>query len=270
MNVKLFFFPLAIIIALAMGMFFIQPEFVKIQQNRNDSAKKEAEFATIDQKVQNAQLLATDLDNHKSGEDLVMRYLPEARYDDRIVDAINFLVSQTGLSLVSIKINPITDIVRDTASETASVSNGLLVAGNSDTGIALPVSLVSKPKNIAVTTSVIGSYENIRNLAGLLTHMDRFQNFMSLDISKLPVERKTEAEMNNANSVATPSILTATLTMNFAYIPKIKVQGTTDIPVLNQVQFDFSSVDKLRQFTSAGTIPSMEVGSAGASNPFLR
>ncbi|MDD5084246.1 MAG: hypothetical protein PHT88_04970 [Candidatus Moranbacteria bacterium] len=269
MNVKILFFPLSVTIALAMSVFYIKPEFDTAMTNRGALAEKESLASDIEQKIQNVHELESNLDTNGESETAVDRYLPNTRDDDRIVDSINFLASQAGLALTSLKIERAIEPQADLSSvpEEAASGSAALFASNPDISAVRQAPVVAAtPKVLVVSMAAIGSYESIRDAVGKISHMDRFQNFAVVSID-LPTAAAQATDGEGA--AASSDTLNATMSIRFTYLPKVNAKGNFNSPILAESAFDFGAVQKLKQYTST-TVPSIEVGTAGVSNPFLR
>jgi Tfp pilus assembly protein PilO len=265
MNVKLLLFPLSITIAIAVLIFYAKPELDIALSNRAAMAEKAAFAQTIDAKIQNVQTLDASLNTNKESVDTVMHYFPNTRDDERIVDGVNFSAAQSGLALTSVKLEKVADptIAATPVAKDALGAGPTIFTGNADINTLNQKPFVpAVPKSVSAVITASGSYENIRDTVGRISHMDRFQNFTVVSINR-------SITPQSANSKVPAGALDAVLTANFTYLPKAKAQGNFNNPALNQQKYDFSIVAKLKQYISA-PIPSIEVGAAGVSNPFLR
>lgn len=266
MNVKTLFFPLSVTVAFFVAILFVQPEIKTVMADRSMLVEKRNLVMSIDRKARNAQALENDLNAHKENEDAVLHYLPNTRDDDRVVDAVNFLSSQSGLALSSVKIEKSAESVRaEDANASASSSSVILSSGNGASEGASLIPAAVAPKELLVTAKAVGSYESIRDVIGKLSHMDRFQDFTSVVVTHaVPSAQSADGQPNN-----TSNELSVSLKMKFSYLPKAGMKGSFNLPILDRSQFDFGTADRLKQYTSA-PVPSMEAGAAGTNNPFLR
>ncbi len=271
MNVKLLFFPLSITIAIAVFVFYVKPEVDVVMTNRSTLVEKGDFSTSIKQKIQNIGSLESDLNANKENESLVMRYLPSMRDDDRVVDGINFLASQSGLLLTSVKIEKVATETQAAASAGPEVGlasgSGIvpLVGGGVDIAAVKSEAIVpSVPKLMKVSVTMVGTYESIRDVATKISHTDHFQNF-----SMLSIERSSSTADASSDQPSNPNILNASMSVNYAYLPQTKAKGNYNRPILDQTAFDYGSVQRLKQYMSA-PVPNMEIGASGTSNPFLR
>lgn len=265
MNVKLLLFPLSITIAIAVLIFYAKPELDIALSNRASMAEK-ADFAQkIDTKIQNVQTLDASLNANKDNVDTVMHYFPNTRDDERIVDGVNFSAAQSGLVLTSVKLDKVADptVAATPVAKEALGAGPTIFTSNADIAIINQTPVVpAVPKSVSVVVLATGSYESIRDTVGRISHMDRFQNFSIVSINRSMAQQI-------AGSKTPAGALETSLTINFTYLPKAKAKGNFNNPILDQSKYDFATVTKLKQYISA-PIPSIEVGAAGVSNPFLR
>lgn len=261
MNVKILFFPLSITIALFVSIFYVKPDIEIALANRAVLVQKQALSEEINQKIRNAKDLEESLDANKANEDAVLHYLPDSRDDDRIVDSVNFLATQSGLLLDSVKINKASAEQETAPVEEISAGSSVILASGANSSASAQSAAVPPviPKVLGVTVSAKGSYEGIRDTVVKLSHMDRFQDFSSVEIAK----------GNSGDGENSDSALDATLVMNFSYLSKTKSRDNLNLPILNQRKFDFGTVQKLQQYISS-PVPSIESGATGKANPFLR
>lgn len=269
MNVKMLFFPLSITVALAVFVFYVKPEIDTTMGDRSALAVKESFATDVTKKIQNVQALESSLDTNKESEDAVLHYFPATRDDDRIVDGINFLVAQAGLSLASVKIEKVANLRESDVVVDAPVGSNVIFATASDIAAVTAAPIVPiVPSVLSAKVVAIGSYEGIRDAVAKLSHMDRFQDFASVDIARVVAD----SEQSSTDQPVTPSnTLSATFEMNFTYLPKVNVKGNFNRPILSQATFSssFDVIQKLKQYTST-SVPSIEIGTTGAVNPFLR
>jgi hypothetical protein len=265
MSVKILFFPLSIIIAFALSVFYIQPEFDSMMIKRIALQDKQTLAESMGQKIQNMHSLESNLNANKDSETAVLRYLPNTRDDERIVDGINFLAMQSGLLPISIKIDKAKEV--EVVAETPATDQKNPFAADSTNGVDAGLisnapALIITPKILEVSLTAIGSYESIRDTVGKIAHSDRFQNFTLVGVNRSVATAQLAEKQDNTT-------LNASLKMSFLYFPKAKAAGNYNHTALNQKSFDFGIAQKLKQYTSS-PIPSIEVGAAGIANPFLR
>lgn len=263
MKVKILFFPLAIAITLMVAIFYIQPEIQSAMGARASVMEKETRLSDIEQKVRNVGLLGSDIDGNKESENLVLKYLPVVQDDDRVVDALNFLSAQSGLSLSSVKMEKVAETaVKTEAAETTS-KNALFATGDGAAAVK-PAAIVAMPKTVKVTAEMTGSYESIRDVVGKISKMDRFQNFAIVKVGR------AASVAGSQGQEATPTdTLKASLEIHFLYLSKVRTTGNLDLPIFSQSKIDLKAAQSLRQYVSS-PVPSMEMGAIGKGNPFSR
>jgi hypothetical protein len=270
MNVKVLLFPLSVTVSVALGIWYIKPEIDTIMRSRSVLDEKLALADMVDQKVENAHRLASDLETHQTDVAALEHYYPFERDDDRVVDAVNFLSEQSGLALVSVKIDKSADVsaISVTEDEASSASADVLFGdGNTNESTAperrTPV-INARPKSLDVSVSAVGSYENVRDTVAKLSHMDRFGDIVAVEVTK-------EAATSSGGALASidTNLLSLSLKLKVSLLPKVTTKDNVFLPLLDHDRFAFDFSDTLRAHISS-PIPTMTPGLAGVSNPFIR
>ncbi|MFZ1735471.1 MAG: hypothetical protein WAU31_00885, partial [Candidatus Moraniibacteriota bacterium] len=101
MKVKLLLFPLSIVIALAVGVFWIQPGISSALMLRTKDGQAQARLDQMDQVIANIDTLDSSLTKNDGDRQFVETYLPKMGSDDVIIDEVNFLAGESGILLVS-------------------------------------------------------------------------------------------------------------------------------------------------------------------------
>lgn len=267
MNVKMLFFPLSVMVTLFVSVLYIKPEIETAMSNYAVVSEKKLMVTDIDQKIENVHALESSLDANKEDEQAILRYLPSEQHEEYVLDGVNFLAMQSGLAVASIDIEKqaLPDTGAALAAGEANADSSVILAPNTDGSVLTQVAAAPVLKTFDVTLDVAGSYENIRDAIEKLSHMDRFQSFSSVSIS----HAGDTGQSSGDGASDSANILSASFSIQFSYMPKVSVKGNVNSPLLSQKEFDFGVVQKLKQYTSA-TVPSIDAGTTGRSNPFLR
>ena len=196
MKVKLLLFPLSIIIALSMGIFWIQPEIAGILSARTRNADARERLDQISTIVSNIDALDQGLDERHMDESFVKNYLPEQENDDRILDQTNFLAGGAESLLVSTGMDRATSAqvaALAAAAKAAKDSSELKQANPSKTFINgnTAASLVAVPSNpgdrvraVDLSLLTFGHYENIKELVERIYRSNSFQRFIKVKVSR--------------------------------------------------------------------------------------
>lgn len=277
MKVKLLLFPLSIVIALAVGVFWIQPEISSVLALRTQDAEVVARLVQMDQVIANIDTLDRSLAENDGDRQFVEIYLPKVGSDDSIIDEVNFLAGESGILLVSTGLKPVSsDIAKAAALQVQAESERAEVASNSpgsllNTGSVASPELVftkSSPdarlRSIEVSVSALGKYDQIKSFADRLYHANHFQKFVSLDITQKP-----QGQLGSESASTAPDVLSADMILQFGVLPATVVSSGVLLDTFRSPAFKVSVVQDLRARVT-NELPQLDAVPAERPNPFLR
>lgn len=277
MKVKLLLFPLSIVIALAVGVFWIQPEISSALALRTQDADAMARLAQMDQVIANIDALDRNLAENDGDRQFVEMYLPKTGSDDSIIDEVNFLAGESGILLVSTGLKSVSsDIAKAAALQVQAESERAEVASNSpgsllNTGSVASPELVftkSSPdarlRSIEVSVSALGKYDQIKSFADRLYHANHFQKFVSLDITQKP-----QGQLGSESASTAPDVLSADMILQFGVLPATVVSSGVLLDTFQSPAFKVSVVQDLRARVT-NELPQLNAVPAERPNPFLR
>ena len=269
MKVKILFFPVAVFVALVVGIWHIQPEIANVLELRRTLAAKEQTLQDIQQKARNVTLLASSLDAknsiaadpRQSTETKVLEFLPQAQDHERVVDSLNALANEAGLAVVNVEFDPqaTANAIAAEAARVLAEQEELALASQqsfaSGDPSAVPQPVVAKPQLLPMPVKVLvqGSYDNIKSFSEKLYRMNHSRSLTGLNIVR--------------DEQAPPDVLSATVAVTFHYYPKKHVLPDASLPVFARSQFDFGVVERLNTFVTSSVQP-LEAPPAGRPNPF--
>lgn len=277
MKVKLLLFPLSIVIALAVGVFWIQPEISSALALRTQDADAMARLAQMDQVIANIDALDRNLAENDGDRQFVEMYLPKTGSDDSIIDEVNFLAGESGILLVSTGLKSVSsDIAKAAALQVQAESERAEVASNSP-GSLLNTGLVASPelvftksspdarlRSIEVSVSALGKYDQIKSFADRLYHANHFQKFVSLDITQKP-----QGQLGSESASTAPDVLSADMILQFGVLPATVVSSGVLLDTFQSPAFKVSVVQDLRARVT-NELPQLDAVPAERPNPFLR
>lgn len=249
MQLKVLIPPFFIVMILILAIGYIKPDFNVLQTKKVDIIVKETAVANVNTVIANISSLNSSLDAGQDFEKFAYRYLPSTQSQEQVIDAFNFLVTQSGMIITKMELK-----------QPQESSNASL--GDQSGVISADASVVPPPpvmKTFTFTGSVAGSYENIKALFDRLAHTERFQKVNLLSIAAEKVDQSTEAPDTNR--------LVGTFEAEFGYLPAEPVASALNMPIFLRSKFDFSDMSKLLEQT-ASTVPTLEKGQTGKPNPF--
>lgn len=255
MSLKILIFPFIIIMALVLGIGYIQPDYVMIQQKLQEKEAKEKKVASFDTLIGNIAALNKSLDGES--ENFVKKYFPDTLDQGRVIDNFNFLSAQTGVALSSVHIEDV--IVPEPVEEEA---NGPMPLIPTVEGAPLydPLAVVPynpRPKAYVVKATSRGSYENLKSFFDQVAHMDRFNELRLMSISSKPLGGQ---EVSTTN-------LEGIFEAEFKYMPVKPVVSAVDMPLFNSAKLDLTAVQTIRS-TATRSVPTLDKGVTGKPNPF--
>ncbi len=277
MKVRLILFPLAIVIALAVSIFWIQPEISSALSLREQDNAASARLAEMDRVIANIDSLDKALSENSGDRQFVETYLPSKMSDDSIIDEVNFLAGEAGLLLISAQMKPISSELAQMAkqqtqtnaeqTEIASNSPGSLVASGASSGPEV-VFTASSPdariRSTEVSVSVLGKYDQIKTFADRVYHANHFQKFVSMGIS-----RKVQVQVEPKSSMLAPDVLDATFVVRFGALPMTSDSSGIFLDTFKSPTFQLAVVQDLRGRV-ASELPALTVSPTERPNPFLR
>lgn len=258
MRLKVLIVPFFVIMVLVISISYIQPRFVVLEAQKIELAKQSDQVAKIEAVVNNIGKLNQSLDEKKELKKFMELYLPKGIGQGRVIDALNYLASQSGLSVVA--------MAMEEPAKIAAVAVEPII--NPVTGLPIIESTYKNPEaeTYIASVEVRGSYENIKAFFNNVSHMDRFQKISDFSI-ELPDDAKLAAMTQDGAASPTTGELVGTFEARFDYFPERVVQTALDVPIFSQSEFDFSV---LQAAFDRVTNPVMELNyiPVGKPNPF--
>lgn len=260
MRLKVLIVPFLVVMILVLGIGYIKPDLETIQMKKAEIVAKDALVANIDTVLANIGSLNRALDAAQESEKFAYRYLPEALDQDRVIDAFNFLATQSGLAIVEMELKQPLAAVREEALINASATP--FITGAAQSGIAAMPAMAApaKTKTFILTGGVRGSYENIKAFFDRLAHMERFQKVRLFSIRIDEKSVSPEGVVNTAD-------LKGTFSADFEYLPAKPVASALGVPIFFRAAFDLSSINTLASRITS-IVPALEKGQPGKPNPF--
>jgi len=258
MRLKLFLTPAAFIVAVVVLIWYIWPASQEIIAKRQKLNESNEGLAAVLTKKDNVEILKGILDKEKEKENFILSYLPSSRSDEKIVDGINYIATDSGVNLVNLSVEKSEkNAVLDQASDTSLSASPIIADGSAS---ADPNAVVPRIKPAVrfslVKTNVSGKYENIKMFLDQAYRMSMFNKITSLEIFK-GTEESSAAD-----------VLTANVEFEFGYLPLVHEENGESSQVFAKSSFDFSPYSKIVSSITK-VIPALDEGQKGKSNPFL-
>jgi hypothetical protein len=265
MRIKLLIFPVVLAASIVIVIGYIWPEFGILRQSFKSLDQSKNVLSSIMQKNTNIKSLISGLDQNTDKESFVKSYLPTGKNEEKIINGINYLAANAGVSLVNIAMEKeqAQALVANAQTQEPTGSKDVLFSGSQDAN-GNPIAPQSREvKTVKIEADVVGNYENIKSFLEQIYAMEMFSSMDSIIISK---EAKSVTG-DQANS--DPSMLNSTLEIEFGYLPELKIYNKNySDPIFSDTTLDLAAYDRLTNLVSK-KIPAIEVGTEGRTNPFL-
>jgi hypothetical protein len=212
-------------------------------------------MADDQEELDNTRRLMAQLNANKTDQNTIMTFVPEDLKEEEIIDNLNFIASNEGLSVVNLSLKPAPLVsLMDTGTVNES---GQQILNNTVAQNAAP-----KPKNYDVSFSVTGNYEKIKNVFEKIYRLGRYNVVGSLEIKK-----QEEKDASGKKSGPTNNLI-ANAQLKFNVLRKGEQPVSIDNPAFAKASFDLSSAQAIRDKKSV-EILKMNIDQAGRTNPFL-
>lgn len=245
MRLKIFLTPLAFLVAVVVSIWYIWPAAMNIQLKMDEVKISQENLNTTLEKKNNVAILADSLDKNKDKEEFILKFIPSSKDEEKIVNGLNYLASDSGVSLFNVSMKD------DKVSEKPVASDLTTPEQSRDASSTMPAI-----KFALVNIAISGKYENIKIFLSQLHKMEIINKINSLSILK--------ATGDDTGG----DILTANLEIKFGYMPYINQAGNNLSAVFSKSNFNFDSYSKINELVSQ-KIPVLDAGQKGKANPFL-
>jgi len=261
MRLKFLFFPIVLVISLAIFAGFIWPEISNVKKVNEELLAANTELKAIGEKRLAIESIGKKISDNADGESIVSSYLPENKAEERIISGINYLASDANVSLVNISLSDAKDTSVPTNNSVTGISSDELESFMIDPMTGQQVlNKVNKMQSISVKISLVGDYDKIRIFLDNLQRMPVFNTIKSVNI----VKQKDEA----ATAETSATILLADIDVNFGYLGLAKVDSQ-QVEKINE-GLDDETISTLKMYVSQ---KSQTIGDntvvKGKINPFV-
>lgn len=264
MRLKFLFFPLTLIVSVFIFIGYVWPEIMNLKTANEENLKKKQDLQIIEDKKEAIKRINDQIDGNSEGELLVKGYLPANRIEEKIMTDVNFLATDSSVSLVNISIED--KQIKEDEAATMALS-AAMVSGAQVGSDNKPVEI--KREGLQYTTAKIllaGKYQNIRIFIDQLQTMAVFNSIESINISKAELKKDGSIEGEVASNDAEPN-LSAEVIINFGWMNPIAINSKNISNFKSGMDNDTVSV--LTNYVSKKA-PSTETfgDKEGKSNPF--
>lgn len=251
MRLKFLFFPVMLVVSLAIFFGYVWPEFDNIKLLNQENIQSKAQYDQADNRQKAIIAMGEKIKQDPSTSDSISAYLPEKRSEEQVINNINFLatsdsVTLTNLAITNIAAKPQEELMPDT---TLAPTPGFLSAGT------VPVQIATNPEDslqyTEATISASGTYNNLGIFLNQIQHSGMYNKVKSLSIKK--DDQKDE------------QLLTASLVVDFGYLAPIKFNNQNLAKL--QSGLDTNTLESLQKYISQKN-QIIDLGSTSKDNPF--
>ena len=266
MRLKILLFPTALFIAMFGVIGYIIPEVERLFALMAQESSQAQQLLTLQSRVDNSVQLVGALKQHESDQRLVGHYLPVNRDSDVVVDAVNFLAGQSGVTVTAISVKP---PLPTAATATESSSATTTTAGTPTASAPAEVIPPVVKEQLSTSVGLVGLYPNIKDFLARLEHANRLVNFTKVNVKEVIAQGQ-----DNKGSVS--GLLSLNADIDFLVMSPVKNPKNALIDASKDVfasgTLDTKAVASLNDFMAkAGiSVPDIAVSGSGKSNPFIQ
>jgi len=248
MKLKILITPVVIIIAVIATAGIILPKAFEAKDVLEKQKKSQQDLTQASDKIDKANRLSQELAVNTEKQNILLRYIPVDKQEEGLINNLDAIASAEGLAIV--KLSPVTK-----AASTVSIApenSGEDIPGGADSSQLS----AGKIKTTDVDVTVIGSYEKTKSFLEKLKGMQRFNEVVSLEISKM-----VNTDNPDQNNLQTKMVL------GFGYLDRVTV-ASINSEILNSGKFNISTIEKIKNSAKTG-FSEINIGQTGKTNPFI-
>lgn len=244
MKLKFLLFPIALVISFVIFMGYIWPEIETVQTLNQENSENEKKLQSVKDRQAAIKAIGAKISSDKEGELFVKNYLPDKKVDEQIINKLNFLATDSGVSLINVAIGKNTNAAKTSSSSSESFED--------------EQSSVNELNFLETTVTISGSYSKIKMFLNQVQRMPIFNSIGSMTIA---------AKEKGPNETAASNDLNATIVLNFGYVKAFKL----DDRKVSQFKTDLDSsaiISVLKSYTSQKA-PDVTYRAEVKTDPFL-
>lgn len=246
---------------------YVVPIVGKIGVVKQEVIQSNDLLRAIREKRESITALNSQLDTNKEQVEWVMKYLPQARNEEDVINEVNYIAVSSNVSLYSFSFEEA--VIEDAAKNTEEVVPSNLVASGNVQNVANrineqtagPKATFEFPiKYSGAKIGIVGDYSSIKTFLQNLRDMDLYNVVHEVTIQL--AKYKDDAKKDSTD-------LLAEINVNFGYMNPMTIQNNYTAAIFEKRSYDFENVKTLKE-RSGTDVPKIELGtSIGKENPFL-
>ncbi|HPN96231.1 MAG TPA: type 4a pilus biogenesis protein PilO [Candidatus Moranbacteria bacterium] len=253
MKLKILLPPLLIVGIIIVAIWMVYPAYTNgadgFKEKRAELKAEEEKLTNVENKIENVKKLSAQLSSITDKKEEIVSYIPETIKEEQIIDNVNFIAGEEGLSVKNISVvQP-----KAKAVDTEMTDEELEASG-------LEVPAIKKPEATLfdVEVSMVGNYDKIKNFLDKVHRFHRFKRFDTIEIKKYASEKEGD----------TVSGLQLDAVLSFNFYKKSNKPADMEDPVFANGNFSgLQIVDDIKNKKNISMLK-MEAEQAGRVDPF--
>jgi hypothetical protein len=259
MRLKILITPLIILIAVIATVMVLLPMAFEIRDKFLGLKDAENKLTEVSEKIEKSDLLKQELLANAQKQNVLLKYLPMEKQEEDVINNLNAVASSAGVAITEMAILPEKATGTEKAGKTTktNLTNEEVESVNQKQAEGEIRSEKGILNVVNAKFSVIGSYDNLKDVLGKIMQMQRANQ-----ITSVKVFHPTAQEKNPSNN------LQATIELSFNYLKKVTLANVSS-RILESGKFDMLPVIDQIENNLKTEFAEINLGSAGKSNPFL-
>ncbi len=272
MRLKLLFFPAIFVAVVVMLIWFIVPKYQEMVALKDRLEAVKADLQNVQQRQQTVTRLTSELNQNQVLDDFLSQYIPFAKDEEYVINAINNIATISEVDLVALNIGEMSSpLFSNDSSDDTKMPPTIIQADGSVLGtVTVPVEKLSE---FTIEASIIGSYDVIKKFIAATNKINRLSIVAMASIEKVDTQNSIQDNPTAANDVevsidvADNPTLLGKFVLSFAYVSNVIIPRGADSPVFHREELGVQKITNIVAALEAPPILDLESGQR--SNPFI-
>lgn len=278
MRLKLLFFPIVLVVCVAIFIGYIWPEINNLKIANEEKMATEQSLKEAKEKQAVVEQLGAQIASSTAEKSLVYSYLPDKKVEEQIIAAINYLAADSQVSLATVSLTDVFEKISASGSDpySESGSSAAMAENNGNSKSNQNQANNNKVQFSEASITIIGDYEKIRFFLDQIQKMTLFNKIKSVKIYTKKENSSGNAGAGANNNASTDSgnvppnnNIFADVVIDFGYLKSSK----DDKAVKLKSDLDNETINVLKQYVSQKTATLLPIGgdsgNKGKINPFI-
>lgn len=253
MKVKILLVPLFIVISIMLLIWLVYPAFSDLNDKRGELKDVGVKVADMEIKLQKTFELMNSMSEKGQEQEMVYNFLPTDQKIEEVIDILNNLAYSEGLPIADLSVGKPKVILESIAKET-TMGDGM----TGDIKKAVSEGSINDVREFEAEFSVVGGYDNLRNIINNINKTRRFNDIIDISINK------------SSSQTADSNLLNMDLIIKFNYLEKVKIVSSVNNKIFTSGEFETASLIEDMDRYRNGYYSIVVVDGVGKSNPFVR